>query len=332
MPPVRLSAATAPRPPLELANRVGSLKGQANPWTQYDFVGEQTRREIQARLPDSWTFDGRHVLDFGCGAGRTLRHFLSEAELGEFWGCDIDAASIDWMQKALCPPLHVARNGPAPPLPFEDGTFDLVWAVSVFTHLADTWSAWLVEMHRILAPEGILIATFMGPALTELITGEQWRDDHFGMTVTRYGQSWEQGGPMVLHSPWWLEAHWGRGFEILRLDAAGFAAQGEYRGHGVVVMRRRNIDVSIADLEEVEPNERREALALAHSVRQHWQEIAGLQELLDSCGTPGRLDELEGQVRELTSQLEVVATSKSWRLTRPLRTGAMHLRSVLRKG
>ncbi len=47
----------------------------------------------------------------------------------------------------------------------EDGSFDLIWAVSVFTHLAETWSAWLLELHRVLKPGGILLATFMGEGM-----------------------------------------------------------------------------------------------------------------------------------------------------------------------
>ena len=73
-------------------------------------------------LPAGWSFDGKRVLDFGCGAGRTLRHFLTEAESADFWGADIDAPSIEWMQEALCPPLQAWRCGPAPPLGLEHGS------------------------------------------------------------------------------------------------------------------------------------------------------------------------------------------------------------------
>jgi cyclopropane fatty-acyl-phospholipid synthase-like methyltransferase len=44
-----------------------------------------------------------------------------------------------------------------------DGYFDLVYAISVFTHITHEWSAWLLELHRILKPEGLLLATFCGP-------------------------------------------------------------------------------------------------------------------------------------------------------------------------
>ena len=70
-------------------------------------------------LPADWTFDGKSVLDFGCGAGRTLRHFLDEAESGSFYGCDIDAPSIAWLESNHEPTVHVFANEETPPLPLE---------------------------------------------------------------------------------------------------------------------------------------------------------------------------------------------------------------------
>jgi hypothetical protein len=43
-------------------------------------------------------------------AGRTLRHFLAEAEVGEFHGCDIDEPSIAWLEANLSPPFTVVVN------------------------------------------------------------------------------------------------------------------------------------------------------------------------------------------------------------------------------
>ena len=155
-------------PPLPLANRVGSLAEAEDPYAFYEEVGADTRKQILRMLPPGYELEGRRLLDFGCGAGRTLRHFLDEADSAEIWGCDIDQESIDWLERNLCPPLHALRNEAAPGLPFEDGHFDLVWALSVFTHLADdAWAAWMLELHRVLADDGILIATSIGPHHSE---------------------------------------------------------------------------------------------------------------------------------------------------------------------
>ena len=57
------------------------------------------------------------MLDFGCGSGRVLRHFLQEAQAAEIYGCDIHAESINWGKANLCPPLHMFQSEERPPLP-----------------------------------------------------------------------------------------------------------------------------------------------------------------------------------------------------------------------
>jgi SAM-dependent methyltransferase len=269
-----------PFPPLELANRVGAIADQPNPFELYTGIGAGTREHLLKVLPEDWSFAGKRVLDFGCGAGRTLRHFLSEAETAEIWGCDIDEPSIDWLRDNLCPPFHVVTNGPTPPLAFEDSFFDLVYVISVFTHLTDSWSAWLLEMHRVLTDHGILIATFMGEGLCEIMSGEPWVEDRIGMNVYSHDQGWDKGGPMVLHSPWWIRAHWGRAFEIIDLQPYGFGHGFLDQGvsdQGVVIMRKRLGTFAGADIEALEPREPRERVALHHMIDVLQHEVGNLR-------------------------------------------------------
>ncbi len=263
-------------PPLPLANRVGSLAEAEDPDAFYEQVGSECREQILRMLPAGYELEGRRLLDFGCGAGRTLSHFLDQADSAEIWGCDIDAESIDWLQRNLCPPLHALRNEAEPALPFADGHFDVVWALSVFTHLVDTWAPWLLELHRILADDGILIATTIGPRHSEHYANEGWDEDRIGMNALRHWASWEAGGPVVLHSTWWLRAHWGRAFEILDIDESpvGVAPTNAactwsgFTNHRWLAMRKRDITLTVADLERPEPGEQRELSAARHNLRQ----------------------------------------------------------------
>jgi len=43
-------------------------------------------------------------------------------------------------------------------LPFDDGSFDLVWASEVIEHVTDT-ARWLSEVRRVLSPLGRLLVT-----------------------------------------------------------------------------------------------------------------------------------------------------------------------------
>jgi SAM-dependent methyltransferase len=329
-----MSSAPLPYPPLELANRVGSLQEAEDPIAYYDEIGRRTRSEIVDNLPPDWDFAGKRVLDFGCGAGRTLRHFVAETAEAEVWGCDLDEPSIAWLRDHLSPPFQVFLNDATPPLDQPSSSFDLIWGISVFTHLTDSWSHWLVELHRVLDRGGLLFLTFMGSGMSEIITGESWDESKIGMNVLKYGQSWDLGGPMVMHSPWWIEEHWGRGFEIVSLTPEGFAA-GSSIGHGSVLMRKRDVPVSAEMFERPAPGDTREAPALAHAVAQLQAEALTLRNESGYFNTlRGEAVEqtrsIEAQTEDLRQRLATLEASRSWRLTRPLRAIAHRIRLARR--
>jgi SAM-dependent methyltransferase len=266
-----------PYPPLSLIQRVGHV-GDDNPEEAYDQVGRGMRAIIESMLPAPWTWDGTRVLDFGCGAGRVLRHFLAETERAEFWGCDIDLPSIQWLERNLCPPLRAFTCNEEPGLPISDGYFSLIYASSVFTHLTDHSTSWLLELHRTLKSGGLLFATFLGEGMVEII-GEAWNEDQIGFNSVLHGNSWDQGGPLSFMSPWWIRAHWGRAFEIVELrPSTGQSTEGgRAQGHGLVLLRKQAVRLTAADVDGLEPNEPRELAALQHNRKQLCKELMTLR-------------------------------------------------------
>jgi SAM-dependent methyltransferase len=225
---------------------------------------------------EGWLLDGRRVLDFGCGSGRVLRQFAGDSDRIELHGCDIDERCVDWVREHL-DGVHAIRSAERPPLPYPDHHFDLVWCMSVFSHLTDTWSAWLLELHRVLKPDGLLLATVIGPAFAPVFAGEPGDADRIGMTALGYGRPWHAGGPMVLHAEWWVRAHWGRAFDILTYEDGGICEQ------DAVLMRRREAPGLVAaDLERPEPGEPRELSAALHAVELHHREYAELNAAHDA--------------------------------------------------
>jgi SAM-dependent methyltransferase len=252
----------APLPPLDLAGRVGPLNPE-DPFSDYLGIGAAVRAHFDAVLGPDWSWEGKTALDFGCGAGRVLRHYLPEAAAGaDFHGCDVDVEAIVWLQTNLSPPFHAFVNLEQPPLDRPDSTFDVIFAASVFTHIASGWAEWLLEMHRVLKPGGLLIASYLGAGMADLyetVTGDPYDEELVGMDFTGAQDPYVHRN--VFHSPWWIRAHWARAFDITELRTSGFANP-EGEGHGLVMMRPLPDPPTPAELAEIEPGEPREFAAL----------------------------------------------------------------------
>lgn len=115
------------------------------------------------------------VLDVGCGAGRMLRAF-PDVGRRELWGVDISAPHIEWCERHLTPPMHFATTTTLPHLPFEDAKFDLIWCGSVFTHISELATAWLLELRRVVRPRGWIYVTVHTKRSIELLEG-RYADD-----------------------------------------------------------------------------------------------------------------------------------------------------------
>src|SRR5919198_1142369 len=114
------------------------------------------------------------VLDFGCGCGRTLQN-LTLADGPTFHGCDVDEQAIEWAARHL-EPARFEVNGFAPPLPYADDSFDLIYAISVFTHLAEeNQFEWLRELARVSRPGGVCLLSIHGEV------ARRWNWHHMGV-------------------------------------------------------------------------------------------------------------------------------------------------------
>jgi SAM-dependent methyltransferase len=104
-----------------------------------------------------------------------------------FFGSDYNPKHIAWCRANL-PFGHFEANGLAPPLSFADEQFDLVYALSVFTHLTEPLQhEWMSELRRVIKPGGLVVFTTRSDAWAWKLTAEERARYDEGNLVVRYG-------------------------------------------------------------------------------------------------------------------------------------------------
>src|SRR5262249_2975428 len=149
------------------------------------------------------------------------------------WGVDVTAEHIIWCQQHLSPPFYFATVTTAPHLPFEDRYFDLIYAGSVFTHIADLADAWLLELKRITRPGGRLYITVHEQRTVDLILTSPsssplkdcllpyYKKENIGeldfdmFTINRTRGTVGGNMAQVFHNIDYLRRHWGRFMNIV---------------------------------------------------------------------------------------------------------------------
>jgi SAM-dependent methyltransferase len=128
------------------------------------------------------------LLDFGCGCGRVTRRW---AGLGstDVHGTDANEHAVAWCRPNL-PFARFSSNRLAPPLAYANGSFDLVYALSVFTHLPEPLQlAWIHELERVLRPGGLLLLTTHGGHYRDRLS----RDERAAFDAGRLVVRWPEG-------------------------------------------------------------------------------------------------------------------------------------------
>jgi SAM-dependent methyltransferase len=167
------------------------------------------------------------LLDFGVGCGRVLRNWSGLAAQGvEVHGTDYNPKLVAWCRRGL-PFASFEINELAPPLPYPEARFDLVYAYSVFTHLpGELQPAWVQEVRRVLRPSGLLLFTTHGApfAKARLTTEERERFDR-GELVVRAPTAAGTNPYAAFHPERYVRDRLAEGFTVLDfVEGAGPSA------------------------------------------------------------------------------------------------------------
>jgi SAM-dependent methyltransferase len=178
--------------------------------------GRASYDAIAAHVPP----EGLHsVLDFGCGCGRVTRYWADFP--GSVSGSDVSPEAVDWCRRNL-PFARFEVNELAPPLLFADESFDLAYALSVFTHLtADLQLAWRDDMRRALRPGGYLLLTTHGRSYLPRLEARERAAFERGELVVRWADVPGTNLCSAYHPEAYLRETFAHGFAFVALEAEG---------------------------------------------------------------------------------------------------------------
>ena len=161
------------------------------------------------------------MLDFGCGCGRVLRYWQGLPQT-EIHGAEPSEPLAEWCRRNL-PFARIVRTRALPPLPYESAGFDLVYAVSVFTHLTEQEQLlWTAELARILRPGGLLLLTLHGDRYVGKLSAAERRTYEEGRLVVRHASAAGTNLCAAYHPAVFVRERLSAGFDLLEHTTAGF--------------------------------------------------------------------------------------------------------------
>ncbi|WP_162910666.1 class I SAM-dependent methyltransferase [Hymenobacter oligotrophus] len=142
-------------------------------YRKYYEGGRDTAQWICDLLSPHLELRNAHLLDWGCGPGRVIRHLPEVLGHGcRYTGTDYNPEFVAWCRQHLArPDTAFLQNGIEPPLAAEAATFDAVYGISIFTHLSEQGhQLWFRELMRVTKPGGVLLFTTHGEAFLPVLT------------------------------------------------------------------------------------------------------------------------------------------------------------------
>lgn len=112
-----------------------------------------TKIYIHNHINNHFTLKDKVVLDFGCGTGANC----SMCSADHYYGIDPDENRISYAKRIY--PTHRFMVFDKNQIPMEDQSVDLIFVIAVLHHIPNQQvSEYLREFHRILKPEGRIVA------------------------------------------------------------------------------------------------------------------------------------------------------------------------------
>ena len=150
-----------------------------------------------------------------------MRHwkFLKGPKL---YGTDYNPELISWCQRQLGKLAEFKTNKLTPPLDYANEQFDLIYSISVFTHLTeDLQYAWLNELGRVLKHSGLILITLHGESRLHQLETEEQQRFRAGELIVK--QQFAAGSNLcgAYHPEQYVRHHLAQGFEVMDFVPVG---------------------------------------------------------------------------------------------------------------
>ncbi|MEE8602980.1 class I SAM-dependent methyltransferase [Euzebya tangerina] len=124
---------------------------------RHTFLDNDRFHRWAAQVDRHHPVEGSRFLSSGCGMGGSLLAY-HDAGAASVTGVEVDPLYVRMatLRTADLADASVQQVPPDPPLPFEDGRFDLIESMDVIEHVPDP-RAYLAELLRVLAPSGLIL-------------------------------------------------------------------------------------------------------------------------------------------------------------------------------
>lgn len=151
----------------------------------------------------------------------------------KLYGTDIDGEAIEWLKHHYAKFAKFTVAPHFPPTNFENQQFDLVFGISVFTHLPEEMQfQWLKELSRITKHDGYIILTTHGEKYYKDLAAEVLDImDKKGFFYSDFGSNYGNSISLpdfyqtAFHSHAYIQREWGKYFDVIDIQALGIDNQ-----------------------------------------------------------------------------------------------------------
>jgi 2-polyprenyl-3-methyl-5-hydroxy-6-metoxy-1,4-benzoquinol methylase len=184
--------------------------------------------------------DFDQVLDFGCGCGRILLAVKKAYPKLSLHGADIDQEAIDFCNKHYDKWGKFYVNPDCPPSSMASNSIDLVYGISVFTHLPEDFQfLWLKELNRVTQINGILLLTVENEKINFLLNlteKDQLESKGYFYKEGKVTEGLPEYYQTAIHTHAYIHKEWSKYFEILNIIPLGMG------NHQDIIVCRKTFD------------------------------------------------------------------------------------------